>query len=226
MNESNESQNILDLPDDDISYLSPEEAQQHINQVMRAARDPSHPYSDAHSPDHKRVVEKVQRLYQVASPDDPQTDRDGQVLIQHQQFPREVVEAMEVALEIQEKKKAGRIARAQAEMDVLVDEYGYERTEIPDGIQDYQINLLRAQRLNMSPPTPDTLQELNAILEKEARGVAFDSELTAAISHLTQARLTLGSSEPEAFQQIADNVIFLINKAHDKKQEAQKAGKG
>ena len=224
-----ESENILDISDDEISYMSPDEAKQTVDKVMRAARtDPKHPYFDGYNPDHRKAVEKVSRLFQAASPTDTEPARNeaGEELI-HQHWPDKYVKAMEQGLEIQEQKKEARIAAAQKEIDVLVEQHGYQRVDIPDDVTDWQVNLLKAQRLNREEPTPDTLRELNEILEKEAHNVKFNPELMTAISSLTQARLTFGKDSIEQFGDIAERLIRKINDLHDKQEsEIEKGTKG
>lgn len=208
--------NILDLSDADISDLSQDEAKGRVDRLMRDARsDPKHPYMDGHSPDHRKVVEKVSKLYQVASPEpELQTNAEGEVLIQ--QFPPAMVKAMEEGLQEQQAKQAALIADAQREMDTLVNDHGYGRDEIPSNIEPWQVNLLKAQRLNLAPHTPDSLQQLSNILEKESYAVKFDPKLREAITSLSMARHALGEDSAAEFSAIVERVIFMIDAGHDK----------
>ena len=212
--------NVLDLSDDDISYMSPDEAKGKIDRYMRAARDdPKHPYIDNTNIDHRRAVEPAHKLFKAASPPDSElaTNTEGEPLI-YQYWPKEYVEAMKAGMELQEKKQAALVAGAQASIDYLVDNHNYERDEVPKDIQPFVANLLRAQVLNHSENTEVNLDELSRILEKESYAVPFDGKLREAISSLNYARRTLGKDKElaEEFSELVGKIIFKLVKAHEK----------
>ena len=220
MEEQERSESIFEMIDSDFDSftgsMSPEDAKRSIAQARKATADPEHIYNKSGF-GHQKAVDRMNKLYQAAAPPEgePARNEAGEELLPRH-WPDKYVKAMEQGLEIQEQKKEARIAAAQKEIDVLVNEHGYQRVDIPDDVTDWQVNLLKAQRLNREEPTPDTLRELNEILEKEAHNVKFDSELMTAISSLTQARLSFGRDSIEQFTDIAERIIRKINDAHDK----------
>lgn len=103
-------------------------------------------------------------------------------------------------------------------MDALVNKHDFAWAEIPENLQLWEADLLHAERLNQEA-TPENLHEISAILEREAQGVPFDPELREAISHLSAARLALNKFGPKQFSEIAEGIIHLINKGHEKTQK-------
>jgi hypothetical protein len=91
---------ILDLTNDNISEMSPDEAQKHIDHFLRTSgNDQRHPYFNGHALDHKKYVERISKLYEIASPQpEVQLDKNG---IEIQPFSREHLKVMEQAMQEQ-----------------------------------------------------------------------------------------------------------------------------
>ena len=172
-----EEQNILDMSDDEIVYMSPEQAQGHIDRLMREARaDPKHVYSDSHNAGHKKAVEKIQRLYEKVSPQpELQLTKEGASMTQ---FSREHIQIMEQALDEQAGKtaeiQAKLINEAEAEMEKLV-ELGFNDDDIPEDIKPYQVDGLRMQRLTAEKK----FLELTPLIEKQLKNLNTPSSLVS-----------------------------------------------
>ena len=173
-----EEQNILDMSDDELFYISSEQAQGHIDRLMREARaDPKHVYSDSHNAGHKKAVEKIQKLYQIASPQpEKQTNAEGEELVY--QFPREVVNAMAEGLDIQagrnKERQSKLVKEAETEMAKLVD-LGFNDDDIPEDIKPYQVDGLRMQRLTAEK----NFLELTPLIEKQLKNLNTPSSLVS-----------------------------------------------
>ena len=139
-------ENIMDMSDDDVAYLSQAEAQKHIDRVIDAAgKDVAHPYSDGHNRLHRKYVDRMHKLHQIVNPQpEPQTNADGEEVVQ--QWPPHMVKIMSEALDGQAEKHNKLIDQAQNDMNFLVSE-GFDRSPIPDDLQPYQANALKMQRL-------------------------------------------------------------------------------
>ena len=225
-----DEESIFEMIDDDFESftesLSPDDAQRSLAKAKGEVADPEHIYNKS-GYGHQKAVDRMGKLFQVASPaSEPQVDAEGaEVVPQH--WPSRYVRAMEEGLEIQEKRQEALVAGAQASIDFLVENHGYQRDEVPKDIQPFVVNLLRAQVLNRSDNTPENLDELSRILEKEAHSVPFDPKLREAITSLNMARHTLGEDSAAEFSAIVERVIFMIDRGHDKKKvEAEKGTKG
>jgi len=205
-----ENENILDLNDDDISYMSPDEAKGKIDTFMRSERDnPQGAYFNGNHPDHRKTVEKVQSLYQVASPEpEAQTNAEGEEL--SGQFSPDFTKAATDALQEYKEKQAARVATAEAEMDILVTKFGYERVDIPDDIQPWQVTCLRIQRMNCE----EKFDELRPLLEDQMRRVKLSPELVGAFEMLCRAK----DADVQEKQRIIEKMIFSIDEKYDKKE--------
>ena len=228
MEEQNES--IFDMMDSDFESftgsMSPEDAKRSIAQARKATADPEHIYNKSGF-GHQKAVDRMGRLYEVAAPPEgePAVNADGEPIIQ-KRWPPQFVKAMEIGLQEQAKKQEALVASAQESIDYLVNEHGYGRDEVPADIQPWLVNLLRAQVLNRSENTPENLDELSRILEKESYAVPFNAELREAITQLNYSRRTL-SKDPDfkdVFSALVEQIIFKLDSARDKMRPENQKG--
>ena len=218
----NETQDVISMPDDSFesfaSDLNEDGATAEIEKMRTASlKDPTHPYlNTGNSAAHKKAVARMSRLYeqkhQFAS-DGKQYNSDGEELVGT--VSPEMQKMSDEAFARLATKQSKLVDAAQKEMDQLV-ELGFIENDVPADIQPWQIELLKAQRLN-AEGTSESLTELSQLLTREAQSLRAEPELAEAVRHLNEARATLGKHVPEEFQEICSSVISIINKANKKK---------
>jgi hypothetical protein len=211
-------ENILDLSDDDISCLSQTEAQKHIDHFLRTSgNDPQNPYCDAHNSQHKRAVERISKLYQIASPQpEVQTNKEGEEVIQ--QFPPNVVKIMEQGFAEQKAKQVLIQEKRRIEFDKLTDslsKYGYEYPERGEDIAEHRLRGLQEQ-LYMEQRKYD---ELRTMLSEDFRKLKVPSNIQDLLNTLYDSD---DSSDDFLRRQIADKLILWVHDEQDKKNKPSK----
>jgi len=230
MEEQERSESIFEMIDSDFDSftgsMSPEDAKRSIAQARKATADPEHIYNKSGF-GHQKAVDRMNKLYQAAAPPEgePAVNADGEEIVQ-KHWPPQFIKAMEEGLAEQAAKQEVLVASAQESIDFLVEQHGYQRDEVPKDIQPFVVNLLRAQVLNRSDNTPENLDELSRILEKEAHSVPFDPKLREAITQLNYSRRTL-SKDPDfkdVFSALVEQIIFKLDSARDKMRPENQKG--
>ena len=178
-----------------------------------AANDPNHPYVSTVDPTlHKQAVARASRLFEQSHAEDPDLnvyDANGEQM--QGQTSTEYLRLLDEAKIEQAEKQSKLVKEAVEEMEQLV-AMGYDRAEIPDDISPATAELLRAQRLNATG-SKESLVLLTDILNRQARELRAEPELTEAIASLNKARAVLGEMVPDEFKTITDSVLAIVNKA-------------
>lgn len=136
---------------DDVGRLSPDEAKASIKSVMAAAaKDPQHPYLDRSNIQHKDAVEQMQALFVQANPEpEAQVDAQGKPL--SNPIPQSQVDLMGEALEKKDGKdeeSQGKLIEAvEEDYRILVQDFDYEDSSVPDDLTPDLAALIRMQRL-------------------------------------------------------------------------------
>jgi len=225
-----ESESIFEMIDSDFDSftgaMSPLDAQRSLAKAKGEVADPEHIYNKSGF-GHQKAVDRMSKLFEAAAPppDEPAVNAAGEPLTPAH-WPPQFVKAMEIGLQEQAKKQEALVASAQESIDFLVEQHGYQRDEVPKDIQPFVVNLLRAQVLNRSDNTPENLDELSRILEKEAHSVPFDPKLREAITQLNYSRRTL-SKDPDfkdVFSALVEQIIFKLDSARDKMRPENQKG--
>ena len=152
---------IFEINDNDFEEMSPETAQGHIDRTLRAARDnENHPYNTGQSPDHKKAVGIMERLYATAKPEAAKQTAGGVPLAE--QPSREFVKAESEGLEAQRVRQSDLARQGRAEMDKLV-AMGFENENVPNDIKKFQVERLKQEVLLNGGEH----EKLKAVLAKE-----------------------------------------------------------
>ena len=142
-----------ELPDMEYEFLGAEKAQQEVNRFAAESQaDPEHPWLNRSHPQHGDFVKHFQKLTEITTASD---------------VAAKEAEEAEIIERMQSGKSANQdelIEQAEAEMEQLV-QLGFERAEIPDDIQPFQVRTLKIQRLNAER----NFTELLPLLEKELK---------------------------------------------------------
>ncbi len=204
---------FMEMTSDDVSQLSPDEAKIKIGSVMREARsDPKHAYIDGSSPDHKRAVENMRLLHERANPQpEPQANADGETLV-HQHSP-EVVKAMAEGLEAQEQRQSDLYAEAVELQDELVEKYDFQPKDVPEDIEEYQVNAWRLQKYLAAGDYEQLGKSLEKSLSALERSGRMPAGKVGAIRELIRTE-GLAPDLRDEVDVIAENIISMIFKVN------------
>lgn len=137
---------------DDISVMSVDAAKAEIKKTMSAAIDPQHPYCNHMHIDHKSSVARMADLFTVAAgpAPEPQVNEAGQEI--SNPLPQKHFDAMAEALEnkgtLDEAAQQKLIEGTKEDMRILVQDFDYEDSSIPDDLTVDLAALVKMQRLN------------------------------------------------------------------------------
>jgi len=147
---------------DHVESLSPEQAAQTAKNYINQTESDSAYYRTSH-PDHRRAVERIQRLYVQAHAEDSdgtQFDSHGEEL--PEKLSPETQKMVKEAFEAEEAKVDKVRVQMEDDMDFLC-EHGFERAALPETIEPFKANALRMQRLYVE----GRKAEIPSIMQKE-----------------------------------------------------------
>jgi len=138
----------------DVDYLSPEEAEEAINKLNAEwVADGGHPLRNKMHPQNKEYTSYRQRLFEIkAEADKPEAPE-----------PHET------------KAQKRRVAEAESIMNILVEDFDYERGEIPEDITPAHLRGLRQHRL----AGEKKFDQLNEQLEIDLRELKAPPDIVA-----------------------------------------------
>lgn len=149
------------IPETDYEAMTPEEADREIEKIdADVYEDSGHPLYDRTHPQHPALVEHRTNLYKASA------RKEGEPF-DLQKAKDERDEADLAAL-----KQQHLVNDAKEEMDTLV-ELGFDRDEIPEDVQPFQVLALKMERLNAQK----NIAELVPMLEKELMTLGSSSDL-------------------------------------------------
>lgn len=139
--------------------LSAEGATELLDEIMAsAAADPKHPYTNNQHFHHQKYQAAVTRLFEIKS----SADADAGL--------GKVGKAIKQAMAEKTEKQNTLVAEAKAEMEAL-EKLGFDHTEVPDDIRDYQVRGLTEQRLHAE----GKYEQLLPMLVKDAAALGDDT---------------------------------------------------
>lgn len=165
-----------EIPETDYENISPEQAESAINQIkVDVFEDAKHPYLDSEHPQHSAFVSYMENLSkaqvrQPGEPFDPEIERAAQ--------------AAQYEEDMQVERQNNLIADAEKEMDALV-ALGFDRDEIPNDVQQWQVEALKMERLNAE----GNFRELSPMLETTLRDLGLSDELRLFYSLVQDATI-------------------------------------
>jgi len=190
MSESNE------MP---IENMTPEQAAQQIDAVFEEVRkDPGHPYADGNNPLHRKVTERMTKLFEVKN-------KDGLL-------PVERAWQADLAQMVERQNKL--VAEGQKEAELL-EGLGFKPTEIPDDLQQYQLDGLRMQRLHAEK----NYSALTPLIEKQLQTLKVPADIQGLFAGLNQS----SNLDEQLKQDIIEKVIYWIHGANEQKYGRKKS---
>jgi len=206
-----------------VSGLSAAEAKETVDKIMREASvSTSHPYSRASDPGHRRMVERVQRLFERSHADDPddrEYDENGQVM-QNRIDPR-VSKICNEALADQAKKQNVLVVQGDKLLQELRN-LGYEGeiTNCPKDVDQDQLNIWSMQKLNAE----GNYRGLGDMIGKALR----DSKQSQPVQQLFQTFLSVEAElDPDLKQNLTHQILSYLNDAAKARRALKpKVGKG
>jgi hypothetical protein len=188
-----------DVQEVDYEDMTPEEAASAIEKVKTDIfEDPKHPYLDSEHPQHGAFVEHMSNLCKArvrkeGEPFDPEVERAEQ--------------AAQYEEEQQVLRQNNLIADAEKEMDALV-ELGFDRDEIPNDVQQWQVESLKMERLN----SEGNLRELSPMLEPVLKDLGLLGDLNLYRSFVLDATI-----DPKSRAKHIELILERMYKANKKK---------
>lgn len=149
-----------EIPGENFESMLPADADAAISKTLaEAAKDKTHPYTDAHHFQHRKAVERMSKLYEVKN-------RDALP-------PMEAV--FQQGLEQVEAKKAEHqeTLRTEAEKEMaILNKFGYDN-ELPEDLQPFHVQALKQERLLRE----GNFAELHPLLEKDLAALKWKPEV-------------------------------------------------
>ena len=167
-----ENMQSYDVPTQDVSDLTPDEASAAISKVIgQAALDAQHPYTDGRHPQHKDYGTYMKKLYDAKhSADDGLSDKE-----------RIMQEALDGKAANDEAAREKLTGEAQAELDALA-ELGFDAADVDaSNAQPYQVETWRMQKL----AAKEDYAALTPILERQLRTFNEPREVVEAFQAFT-----------------------------------------
>lgn len=183
----------------DYEYMSPEAAESAINKVkVDAFEDAAHPYLDSAHPQHAAFVSHMSNLCKAqvrkeGEPFDPEIERAAQ--------------AAQYEEDMQVLRQNRLVTDGEAEMDALV-ALGFERDEIPNDVQPWQVEALKMERLNAE----GNFRELSPMLETELKNLGLSDEMRLFHSLILDATI-----DPKSRAQHIELILGRMYSANKKK---------
>jgi len=189
-----------DLPmGEDFATMTSDVAQSEIDKVLSAASvDKEHPYANAHGYKHTAHVERMGKLFEIAG--------------KGKQTPIE--KACQEGLDRQVERQNKLVKEAEVEMAKLV-ALGFGDVEIPEDLQQYQLDGLRMQRLTAERK----FEELTPILDRQLRSLKTPPSLIAAFQSFAQAQ----EMDDILKANIADQIVAWVYQANEQKYGRKKS---
>jgi lysophospholipase L1-like esterase len=186
------------------SITTPEQASAEIDRVFaEVVQDKNHPYSDAHHGLHRKYSEHVAAMFELKADGDTRTP-----------MQRTIDSVCDEAMAAKVEKQNKLVKEAEAEMAKLV-ALGFDDDEIPDDLQEYQLDGLRMQRLTAERK----FEELVPILEKQLRSLKTPPSLIAAFQSFAQAQ----EMDDILKANIADQIVAWVYQANEQKYGRKKS---
>ena len=211
------NENIVDMSDqefsDHVESLTPAEASAAADSFMRqATTDPAHPFNATDGKNHRVACERALRLREQAHSEDGdlrQFSADGEEL--QGTIDPEIKRICDEAMAGQAEKRNKLIDQAQADMDYLVSE-GFDRSPIPDDLQQYQSNALKMQRLLIEGDH----EKAGGLMKKEL------SELKAPLAQQQLFETFIHSTDldPGLRETISTDILLWIQEARRAQKES------
>lgn len=172
--------------------MPPDAATSEIKQIMSdAGNNQNHPYTDSQSPLHKDFLAHVTQLHEIQA-----SGTDGL---------NETELAMQEALDGVEERQSNLVSEADAEMEQL-EQLGFEFEDIPEDIQQYQLDGLKMQRLNAE----GNFQELTPMLSQQLRGLKQSPQIQKMFEEFS----TTPDLDTNLKSEITESLIRFIHQAN------------
>ena len=186
------------LPNAESMPTTPEGAAAEIDRVFaEVVQDKNHPYCDGHHGLHKRYAEHMAAMFVLKADGDTRTP-----------MQRTIDSVCEEAMAAQVEKQNKLVKEAEAEMAKLV-ALGFDDDEIPDDLQEYELNDLRMQRLHAQK----NYEQLTPLIEKQLQTLKVPADIQGLFAGLNRAN----NVDEQLKQDIVEKVIFWIHTANKQK---------
>ncbi len=193
-------------PPPDAASLTSEESAAALDVIMaEAASDKLHPYTNQHHIQHQVYKDGVRQLFEKKASADSRSP---------------ITKACDEALSGLAVKTAKLRTEGEAEL-AACKKLGIGLGDVPADLKNYDLKaynvaVWKMQRLE-EEGTPESLDELSRMMDKEVQSLPAEPELAEAVRHFNQARSILGQHVPDEIKAISESIIGIFYKANKAK---------